>query len=77
VVGADGKRLAKRDDALSLDALRALGIDPRSIVQWVASVSGMDVTERVSASDLVASFSMDRVPRSTVHLTDRSIRSFG
>jgi hypothetical protein len=69
--------LAKRDDATSLEALRDQGIDPRSIIRWVGSVSGMDAPERVRASDLIASFSMDRVPRSTVLVTDETIRSLG
>jgi glutamyl-tRNA synthetase len=77
VLGADGNRLAKRDDATSLEALRDQGIDPRSIIRWVGSVSGMDAPERVRASDLIASFSMDRVPRSTVLVTDETIRSLG
>jgi glutamyl-tRNA synthetase len=53
VVGDDGARLAKRDGALALAALRAEGVDPRAIVGWAARSAGLAVAEPVRAADVL------------------------
>ena len=64
VVGPDGARLAKRHGALSLGELRARGADPRAVVGLVAALSGLvERGARVWPRELVAGFSMERVPR--------------
>ena len=47
-----GRRLAKRENALSLSELRASGTDPRAIVAWVAKSAGMSVGERATAQEI-------------------------
>jgi glutamyl-tRNA synthetase len=63
VVDEDGRRLAKRTDALSLASLCASGLDPRKLVGWVARRSGIEGAGDESARDLVAAFDLRRVPR--------------
>lgn len=68
VVDEEGRRLAKRTDALSLAALRERGVDPRTIVAWVARSAGQPVPERASASDVVSSFALERIPLEPVRV---------
>jgi glutamyl-tRNA synthetase len=63
VVDENGRRLAKREAALSLDELRAAGTDPRQIVAWAAKSAGMPVEGLVTARELIARFDLSRVPR--------------
>lgn len=39
-VGADGRRLAKRDESIKLSTLRESGVDPRRLVSWIARSCG-------------------------------------
>ncbi len=68
VVDEQGRRLAKRDQDLSLSELRALGVDPRVVVAWVANSAGMKVGDRVTADEVIAEFSFDRVPHAPITL---------
>ena len=70
---ASGRRLAKREDDLSLFELRQAGCDARAIVSWVARGAGMEAPERATASELAASFSMARLPRESVYVTPEVI----
>ncbi len=64
VVGEDGERLAKRHGALSLGELRERGADPRAVVGLLAELSGLAAAgARLAPADLVARFSLDRLPR--------------
>jgi glutamyl-tRNA synthetase len=74
VVDAEGRRLAKRADDLSLAELRQSGVDPRAIVGWAARSAGMDVPERVDATAATAAFALERVPRDPVRLGDDDVR---
>jgi glutamyl-tRNA synthetase len=74
VVDAEGRRLAKRADDLSLAELRQAGVDPRAIVGWAARSAGMDVPERVDATAATAAFALERVPRDPVRLGDDDVR---
>lgn len=75
-IGPDGRRLAKRDGSIKLASLRAEGIDPRSLIGWLAMSCGWsDRVEPSSPHDWVGRFrwgaisrdpftaSLDRVPR--------------
>jgi glutamyl-tRNA synthetase len=65
VVGEDGERLAKRHGALSLGELRARGADPRAVTGLLAELTGLAPPgARLAPADLVAGFSLARLPRS-------------
>jgi glutamyl-tRNA synthetase len=69
VVGEDGERLAKRHGALSLGELRTRGADPREVVGLLAALSGLAPPGgRAEPADLVAGFSLSRLPRAPVVL---------
>jgi glutamyl-tRNA synthetase len=68
VVDAQGRRLAKRCDDLGIATLREAGIDPRSVVGWVARHSGMPGVERATAQELLSSFAWRRLPLTPVTL---------
>jgi glutamyl-tRNA synthetase len=64
VVGEDGARLAKRHGALSLGELRERGADPAALVGLLAELSGLAPPgDRVTPRELVAGFSLARIPR--------------
>jgi glutamyl-tRNA synthetase len=66
VVDSEGRRLAKRHQDLSLAELRALHVDPRAIVAWVARSAQIACDARPTAAECISLFSMDRLPRSRV-----------
>ncbi len=68
VVDEKGERLAKRSKGLSLEELRARGVDAREIVAWVARTCGIDAVERVTAQEVTRSFAIDAIPRDPVLL---------
>lgn len=70
VVDHEGQRLAKRSDALSLDALRRRGVDPRAIVAWAAESVGVHAGERAAAAELTRLFRLENVPRGPVRVDD-------
>jgi glutamyl-tRNA synthetase len=71
LLGEDGKRLAKRHGALSLRALRENGVPPQRVIGALASVSGLhDRIESIGASELVASFSLERIPTIPVTISE-------
>jgi glutamyl-tRNA synthetase len=61
VLSASGERLAKRDRAVSLSALRAEGRDPAAVVARLALLSGLP--PRGSPRELLDGFSLRLVPR--------------
>jgi len=61
VEDAEGRRLAKRADSVSLKALREANVDPRAVIGWAATTLGLTAPSRCQASDLLASFSWSRV----------------
>lgn len=64
VIGPDGRRLAKRDNAIKLATLRAGGLDPRRLVAVLARSLGMTVEEDAcSPEDLIDRFDPALVPR--------------
>jgi glutamyl-tRNA synthetase len=73
VLDASGERLAKRTDALSLEALRGRGADPRALVSWAAKSVGVAVPERATAAEIVPLFRLDRVPPRPVTVTDELV----
>lgn len=73
VVDGKGRRLAKRSDDLSLEDLRARGVDARAIVQWAASTCGVPHAPRATAAEVVSYFSTGRIPRQPVTVDDETI----
>jgi glutamyl-tRNA synthetase len=70
VRGDDGRRLAKRHGDTRLSHYRALGVRPERVVGLLAAWSGLlPARADVSARDLVAGFSLERVPRMDVTFT--------
>ena len=66
LIAANGERLSKRDQSLSLSALRARGADPRQVVAHLARLSGMEAGDRASPRDLIKLFSLSKVPQTSV-----------
>lgn len=75
VLDAEGRRLAKRADDLSLRELREGGTDPRAIVAWAAESAGLSVPSRVTAREVVPLFELERLPRTPVTLSASTIEA--
>jgi glutamyl-tRNA synthetase len=76
VVGEDGERLAKRHGALSLGELRARGTDPRAVVGLLAELTGLAPPgARLAPVELVAGFSLARLPRAPAVLDPAAVLS--
>lgn len=63
VLDESGRRLAKREDDLSLQELREGGTDPRAIVAWAAKSCGIRCGERITARVALIDFALAKVPR--------------
>jgi glutamyl-tRNA synthetase len=63
LVDAEGKRLAKRDGALTIAALRAGGRNPEEVIGLLAKWSGLGEGKPVKAAELVPGFSLKGVSR--------------
>lgn len=66
VMGADGKRLAKRDQSRGLRALRDAGWTPERVRAWLATSLGMSVGNAPSMQALIDAFSLAAMPRDIV-----------
>lgn len=75
VVDSEGRRLAKRTDALSLEELRQRGATARDILGWVARSIGMNAGGIETARDLLAGFSLDRLLTGPVRALDEKLSS--
>jgi len=71
VVAATGERLAKRDRALSLDALRKRNVDPGRIVGELLRLSGQNGAPEQSLAERARSFEVGKVPKAPLALPDR------
>jgi glutamyl-tRNA synthetase len=69
VVGADGRRLAKRHGDTRLSHYRELGVPAGRLLALLARWSGIDASEVSSAADLVGRFDPARLPREPVLFT--------
>ncbi len=71
LVGADGKRLAKRHGDTSLRYFRESGIPPERVVGFLAECSGLvDAGAACRAEELVDGFDLGVVPRDAVVVTE-------
>jgi glutamyl-tRNA synthetase len=70
VVAATGERLAKRDRALSLEALRGGNVDPRRIADELLRLSGQAGAPGQGLGERARSFDLGKVPKSPLALPD-------
>lgn len=73
VLDESGRRLAKREDDLSLQELREGGTDPRAIVAWAAQSCGIARAERITARVALINFALGKLPREPVILDGATI----
>jgi glutamyl-tRNA synthetase len=76
VVGPDGRRLAKRHGDTRLAALRAQGVAPERLIGLLAWSSGLRPAPLpCSARELLAEFSLQRLPHSPWVFTESLLRT--
>lgn len=75
LLGEDGKRLAKREGALAVTDLRAMGVPAEKVIGLLASWSGLGAGGPASAAELVAGFSLEKVPRAPLIVREPTIRA--
>lgn len=73
VQDAAGQRLAKRDEAIGITALRAAGVAPEEIVSTLAEISGLPPT--ADLDHLTEAFSLARLPPGPVRLSTAHMQS--
>ena len=73
VLDETGRRLAKREDDLSLQALREGGTDPRAIVAWVAKSCGISGAERITARVALINFALAKIRREPLILDGATV----
>jgi len=73
VLDAQGRRLAKRADDLSLETLRDSGVDARVILGWVGGSAGLQVPERISAAELAHAYDLRQLCRRPISLSEAEI----
>jgi glutamyl-tRNA synthetase len=61
LIDDSGQRLAKRSDSLSLRSLRDAGVEPRRLVQWLLSESGLPVTGPCSPDEALPSYKLSLI----------------
>jgi glutamyl-tRNA synthetase len=71
VVNEQGRRLAKRDEAVTLVALAQRGVPVEEVVSWIARSLDLAASgERVRLDQLIDRFDADRIPRGSVTAPD-------
>ncbi|MEO0881454.1 MAG: glutamate--tRNA ligase [Pseudomonadota bacterium] len=74
LVGADGAALSKRLGSLSMDQLRADGIDPMAICSLLAKIGTSDNVEaRASLGILSEEFSFDKIGRAPARFDEKEL----
>jgi glutamyl-tRNA synthetase len=76
VLGADGRRLAKRHGDTRLSHYREQGMRAEQIVTWAARTAGLigSDEEASSAKAMIESFAWDKLPRADVIVERTSVR---
>ncbi|HUO09549.1 MAG TPA: tRNA glutamyl-Q(34) synthetase GluQRS [Phycisphaerae bacterium] len=74
VIGADGKRLAKRHGESRIAQFRERGVSAERVVGWVAWRSGQsDSLREMSAAEVLGRFDLGRVPRERIVLGEEDL----
>ncbi|MFT7671483.1 MAG: glutamyl-tRNA synthetase [Planctomycetota bacterium] len=68
VLDAQGERLAKRHDALSIAAVRSAGISPEAFATWVAQSAGMASAGLQAASEWTKFYNLASLPLAPIRL---------
>jgi glutamyl-tRNA synthetase len=75
LVGADGEGLSKRIGSLSLESLRAEGVEPMAVSSLMARLGTSDPVEAVSDLDaLAASFAFEKIGRAPARFDPADVR---
>ena len=75
VIGADGKRLAKRHGESRIAQFREQGVPPEKVVGWAAWRSGqMDALREISAGEVLERFQLGRLPRERIILGEKDLQ---
>jgi glutamyl-tRNA synthetase len=69
VVGADGRRLAKRHGDSRVSHYRRLGVTAERIVGLLGEWSGLGPRRELTAADFAAQFALDRLPHAPAVFT--------
>jgi len=78
VVGADGRRLAKRHGDTRLSTLRAAGVAPEAVLGLLAwSCGWIPRIEPIRAQDLLPLFRLDTIPRTPLILDPSMLSTIG
>jgi glutamyl-tRNA synthetase len=62
VLDANRQRLAKRSDALSLQAMREAGVDPKILVRWLSDSCGLGDLGAVTPREALPSYELAKLP---------------
>ncbi|HWR44729.1 tRNA glutamyl-Q(34) synthetase GluQRS [Sporomusa sp.] len=74
LIAPDGHRLSKRQQALSIAALRAQGVTAEAIIGYLAFKANLiDVPQPVRAAELIPSFDMTKLQADSVIIDSREI----
>ncbi len=78
VVGADGRRLAKRHGDSRISVLRRKGVSPERLLGWLGESCGLCTrTEAVSLELLLERFALDCIPKNKVVVTAEDLKYLG
>ncbi|QDT70902.1 tRNA glutamyl-Q(34) synthetase GluQRS [Lacipirellula limnantheis] len=69
VVGADGRRLAKRHGDSRISLYRDLGVTPERIIGLLAQWCGLGPRRNLSATEFLAAFDLAKLPRQPITFT--------
>ncbi|MBM3991119.1 MAG: tRNA glutamyl-Q(34) synthetase GluQRS [Planctomycetes bacterium] len=73
VTDEHGARLSKRRGDIGLSQLRERGVDPRTVVAWIARSAGLERGPRPAAADLLAGFDLRALPRAPAALSSADL----
>ncbi|MBO4335835.1 MAG: tRNA glutamyl-Q(34) synthetase GluQRS [Desulfovibrio sp.] len=77
LLNAEGERLAKRHQSLTLAALRTRGVRPERLIGFLSSLAGLNPgAQAIKPLELVPAFSFSKLPQVDVCLPDTMLYSF-
>ncbi len=73
LVEADGEKLSKRAESLTIRSLREAGVAPQAVVGWLAATLGQDDAGRRTPAEVAATFDLARVRPAPVRVPDDAV----